>query len=434
MKNTNSPNFNLIKEDFIHYLWRTKLLPAELLTLQGQSVQILDFGTGNMDSGPDFFNAKVVLDDQLWVGNVEMHVFTSDWIKHRHSNDDAYKNVILHVVWTNDLVKIELESIGIPTLVLNGLIPKIYLDRYLLLKNSSFEIPCKDQIATVKMARVSLWMERMAVERIEAKAQAVYTLFQNTSENWEETLYIMLVRYFGTKVNREPFERLARAVPMKLILLNRDKPKSLEALYFGQAGMLRDSNVEGDYYGELSAEYNFLQRKYGLTPMDPMTWKFGKIRPANFPTIRIAQLSAIMTNARPLFSVVLEMQELSELRAFFNKETTEFWDKHYTFSSKSKFSKKEISDSFFNLICINAIGPMLFAYGKMIRNDVYILKAMHILESISPEKNAIITGFEKLGIGVTSAYDSQACIHLKTNYCDLKKCLSCQIGHDIIKG
>ena len=433
MKKTNSLNFDLIKEDFIHYLWRTKLLPADITSVRGEKVRILEFGSGNYDAGPDFFKAKVSIDAQVWVGNVEMHVCASDWIKHKHSLDDAYKNVILHVVWENDLNNDDFASIGIPTIELNGLIPRMYLDRYLLLQNSAFDIPCRQQFPSVLPERVALWMERMAVERIEAKSLAIAQLYHTTDENWEETLYITMVRYFGTKVNREPFERLARALPLKLVMQNRDKHQALEALYFGQAGMLIDSNVDGDFYHQLRTEYQFFQRKYGLTPLHPMTWKFGKIRPANFPTVRIAQLSAIMTNAKPLFSVVLEMQHISELRAFFGKATSDYWDNHYTFSTESKFFKKEITDAFFELICINAIVPVLFAYGKWMHNDGLIDKALYILQSIAPESNAIVTNFKKLGVGVVSAFDSQACIHLKTSYCDYKKCLSCQIGHDILK-
>jgi hypothetical protein len=422
-----------IREDFLHYIWRTKKIARHpFVTTDGNEVEIVDFGIYNADSGPDFFNAKIKIGDTVWAGNIEMHVFSSDWTKHRHQHDDAYENVILHVVYEYDKEIIpKNQNKAIPTIELKGKIPKIYLDHYLMLMQSTAQIPCQNLISLVDEDKINLWKYSLTVERLNQKSSVVESILSSASGDWEETLYIMLAKYFGSKVNTEPFERLARSLPLSIIQKNKDKLHVLEALFFGQAGMLEGNHKEA-YFSELKKEYLYQKKKHNLRPGDPVAWKFSKLRPVNFPTVRIAQFAALMHQTGFLFSIVKESEGHETLLKILKSSSSIYWDTHYRFGLVSSSSKKITGTDFIELLLINAVVPVLFQYGKTNNDQLYVDKAIQILEHIGAEKNQITTLWKNLGLSCRSAFDSQALIHLKNNYCREFRCLSCKIGNEVM--
>jgi len=427
---TNSP----LKEEFIHFLWRTKKLPLNgYVTTGGKILEILDFGIYNVDAGPDFFNGKVKIDGTTWAGNIEMHVFSSDWRRHKHQHDSAYDNVILHVVYEDDQPVSDATNGPIPTLELKGKIPKIFLDNYLNLVQSQQKIPCQSIIHTVSEDKINLWKFTLAIERLSNKSVFVNEILASTGHDWEETLYIMIARYFGSKVNTEPFERLARSLPLQLVQKNKDKRQTLDALFFGQAGMLM-ANYTDEYFESLKSEYQYQQKKYNLQPIDPVAWKFSKLRPMNFPTVRIAQFAGLMYRVSFLFSQIKEADNAAEIKKIITSDVSEYWKTHYRFGLVSADKTKNAGSNFIDLLMINAIAPILFLYGKVNDDETYIDKAISIMEYLPSEKNNIITLWSELNIKASNAFDSQALIQLKTSYCDYQKCLSCKIGNEIMSG
>lgn len=426
---TSSP----IKEDFLHYLWRTKKIPVDLVTTDGRPVEIIAFGVYNLDSGPDFFNAKIKMDHTVWVGNVEMHVFTSDWLKHRHQLDKAYDNVILHVVYEDDLKKsIEVANETIPTVALKGKIPKVYVENYLNLVQSLTDIPCQNMISTIPKAKIDLWKYTLSVERLHAKSITVSTILDNTNQDWEETLYIMLARYFGAKINTGPFEALARSLPLSIINKNKDKRETLDALIFGQAGML-SAHHEDDYFLSIKSEFQFQQKKYNLKPIDGVAWKFSKLRPMNFPTVRLAQFAGLLYRVTFLFSQIKETDDINVIKNMLHAQASDYWNFHYKFGTKTSSSiAKQTSSDFIDILLINAVSPVLYTYGLLHDDQKYIDKAIQILENSKGETNTITQLWKTLGISTNTAFDTQALIHLKNNYCSEYKCLSCKIGHEIM--
>lgn len=427
-----SPMQPRIKEDFLHYLWRTKKVAQnEMVTTEGQKIDVLAFGQYNTESGPDFFNAKIKIDDTIWVGNVEMHLFSSDWLKHQHQHDKAYENVILHVVYEHDATITLKNAIDpIPVLELKGKIPKSFMDNYQFLMNSQDIIPCQKWVKTIDNDRINLWKYTLTVERLHRKSLAIQDVFQKTNGDWEETLYITLARYFGAKTNTLPFEMLAMKTPLSLTLKNKDKTLSLEALYYGQAGML-NAHYEDDYFQNLKKEYAFLQKKYNLEPIDSVFWKFGRLRPINFPTIRIAQFVGVLQKVSFLFSVIKDTQNPKDIHKLFQIEINEYWSKHYRFGKESLHLSKTISPRFVDILIINAISPLLYLYGKTTNQEIYIDKAITFLEDTQGEKNNITDMWQSLGVDTQTAFDTQALIELKTHYCQEFRCLSCKIGHEI---
>ncbi|MBK8670909.1 MAG: DUF2851 family protein [Saprospiraceae bacterium] len=423
-----------IKEDFLHYLWRAKKIPPHhYVTTDGRSLEILDFGIYNTDAGPDFFNAKIKVDNTIWAGNIEMHVFSSDWKKHKHQHDKAYENVILHVVYENDhpIRQSENEPTPIPTLELKGKIPRIYLENYLTLVQSTLDIPCSTLIRAVDKDKIALWKYTLTVDRIHQKATAAEEIYRSAGNDWEETLYIMLARYFGSKVNTEPFERLARSLPLSIINKNKDKKETLEALLYGQAGMLM-AHYQDEYFTSLKKEYIYQQKKYNLTPTDPVAWKFSRLRPMNFPTVRIAQFAGLLYRVTFLFSQVKEAETPAEIRKMLVSGVSEYWIDHYRFEVPAVPVLKNTGQDFIDSLMINAISPVLYLYGKMNDDERYIQKAISILEHTAGEQNQITELWKSVGIPTGSAFDSQALIHLKNQYCNEFRCMACKIGNEIM--
>lgn len=422
-----------IKEDFLHYLWRAKKISQnDLITTDGQSIDVMDFGHYNTEAGPDFLNARIKIDGTLWAGNVEMHVFSSDWHKHRHQNDKAYENVILHVVYEHDIpVTLKNAVHPLPVLELKGKIPKSFLQNYQFLMNSKDSIPCRSCVKTIDYSRVQWWKYALAIERLQRKSLYIKDILEKSQGDWEETCYIAMARYFGASSNTLPFEMMASHTPYSLIMKNKDKKLSLEALFFGQAGMLH-ADYQDAYFRSLKEEYVFLQRKYQLNPIDPVLWKFGRLRPVNFPTVRIAQFAGFLHRSGFLFSEIREAENNTEIRSLFQSDTDPYWTTHYTFGKESSSLSKAISPAFTNILIINAVTPILYLYGKMTDQQKYIDKAVTFLEETQAEKNRITQMWTSLGMEIRSALDSQAWIELKTQYCQEFRCLSCRIGHEIL--
>lgn len=418
-----------MKEDLLYYIWQTKSFDLlGLQTIDNQNVKIIDFGQRNIHSGPDFSNCKVEINNRLWAGSVEFHVKSSDWIKHNHQNDDAYKNVILHVVYEHDK---EVIPPSIPTLELKPRIDSELIARYAYLQNNQSWIPCETMLDKISSFTLNIWLDRVALERLEVKSQKIIRILESNTNDWEETFYILLSRYLGTNANREAFELLSQSLPLKTLLKNVHQPLSVHALLFGQAGFLEDELSE-EYFSKLKAEFNFLRKKYNLTPLSKSIWKTGGVRPSNSPQLRIAQLAEIIINHKSLFSSVLESENPLEI---LDVSTPEYWDNHYYFGNEStKILPKRIGKSIADILAINAFAPSLYTYGKNIGNDHFVDKAIRILEVTKSEKNSIITKWKERKIDAKDALQSQALIHLKQNYCAQKRCMSCSIGHRLLKG
>ncbi|MCF8298788.1 MAG: DUF2851 family protein [Saprospiraceae bacterium] len=419
-------------EEFLHYLWKYNLIDKNLKLQSGEDVIIVNQGEHNTDSGPDFFNAKVRIGETLWAGNVEIHINSSDWIRHNHSNDKAYDNIILHVVFNHDLDLYRINNELIPVVELKDKFNKKLLEKYKEFIFSKTWIPCVNQISSVDTFTISNWLERIMIERLERKSQMISDTLGLCNNNWEQTFYQSLARNFGFNTNSEAFELLAKSLPIQIIAKHKSNIFQIEALLFGQAGLL-EKKFKDEYAQKLKTEYNFLKKKYLLNPIDGHLWKFLRLRPSNFPTIRIAQFADLLYKSSALFSKVIESRSLLELRELFNLQTTVYWEDHYNFDKTSTKRIKKFGDNAVNLILINTVIPFLFVYGRYKHNDSYSERLMNFLNEIPNETNAIIKKWNSIGLKTASALESQALLELKNNYCNRKRCLECSIGNKILR-
>lgn len=420
-----------MQEELLHHIWNyQRFTKSKLQTTEGESVLIHKSGVLNKDSGPDFFNALITIGETQWAGNVEIHVKSSDWFKHNHQSDKAYSNIVLHVVWEDDIDFFSKQ--GIATIELKYRVPKLILERYRELNNLK-SIPCENLIHNVDAFMIRQWLMRLATERLEQKSKVIIGYYNSTNSSWSETFYWALARNFGFKVNGEPFELLAKSLPLSILAKHKDNPMQVEALIFGQSGLL-DAKFKDEYPQTLQKEYSFLKRKYSLKPLLPEIWKRSKMRPSNFPTIRIAQFSALIVRAEQLFSKVLSTGKISETKIFFEElEPSNYWKYHYSFDGDTRVKRKILGEASINNILINTIAPLLFAYGHLRDELFYKERAIELLEMIPSESNNIIKRWKALHLEVENAADSQALIQLRTMYCNEKKCLNCNIGNQILK-
>jgi hypothetical protein len=421
-----------MKEDFLHHLWKFKLYNRHnLKTTDGEAVEVLNTGQHNTDAGPDFFNAKVKVGETLWAGNVEIHLKSSDWKKHSHHLDGAYKNVILHVVHEHDEQVATAGGTGIVTLELKEKFnPKLYKN-YLQLLESREWIPCEKKIKSVDKLTVDSWLERLLVERLELKTENILQSLRINKNSWEETFYHQLAKNFGFQLNSLPFEMLAKSLPLSYLGKHKSSLLQIEALLFGQAGML-SKKFKDDYPNQLKKEYDFLKMKFSLQPMDGSQWKFLRLRPSNFPTIRIAQFAQLIHKSSHLFSKILEIEKVKDIEKLFEVSVSDYWLTHYTFDKSSTRREKHLGETAMQIILINTVIPFLFAYGKQRQSEIHEERALLFLEKIAAEKNSIITHWNKLGLSSVNAGQSQALIQLKNEYCSKKNCLNCAIGNKII--
>lgn len=414
-------------ERLLQYIWQFQYYnKGELSTTAGEPLQILFPGQFNTNQGPDFSDAKIKIGTTIWAGAVELHINTSDWKRHNHQQDNNYNNVILHVVWEDDTKANEL-----PVLELKSRVPKVLFQRYEELMLSSSFIPCEKMIHTVRDITWKSWKERLLAERLLRKAAVVETYLQQNSYHWEATFWWLLARNFGMKVNADAFEAVARSLSINILAKHKNQIHQLEALLLGQAGLLNENFAE-DYPVMLQKEYAFYKNKYGLQPINNPVFSL-RMRPGNFPAVRLAQLAMLVHHSVHLFAEIKEAAEVKNVKSRFDITANDYWHYHYRFDELSAFRKKKLGAAMIDNIIINTIAPVLFSYGTYHNEQPYKDKALQWLEETTAESNVITKGFEKLGLENKTAYDSQALIELKNNYCHPKRCLFCGVGNAILK-
>jgi hypothetical protein len=419
-------------ERILHHVWKYKLYsPETLVTTTNAPVSVIDTGIHNTNAGPDFHNARVKIGDLIWSGNVEIHEKSSDWFKHKHDLNKAYDTVILHIVGQQDAAVYRSNGEPVPQAVLK--IPDHVRRNIDWLLFRDISRPCLPAIKAIDPIIITSWKDVLSSERMEQKATRILQLLDRYNDDWNEVFYITLTRNFGFGLNNEAFEQLACHLPYINILKQRSSHSQIEALIFGQAGLLEEQN-NCHYYRLLRSEYQFLARKYNLKSQDSSLIKSMRTRPVNFPHVRLAQLAAIWVKYDTLFSRILEEDSLDNIRKLFQVPASSYWDTRYNFNSRQlQATPKIIGESGLNIILINTVAPLLFAYGQKRRQYERCDQALNILESLPPEKNMIVNTFSSAGIPVNHAGDSQALIQLQKSYCEKKQCLHCRIGHKILK-
>ena len=418
-------------EQLLHYVWKHKKFPLkELKTTTGQQVEVIDTGLANTDAGPGFFNAKLKLDGVLWIGNIEIHERSSDWFKHGHHADAGYNSVILHIASEIDTEISRSNGERIPQIQL--ICPEAVRTNYKELLETDSYPPCYRIIPSLSPFTAHSWMSALQMERFEQKATLLNERLKRCQGNWEDAFFITLARNFGFGLNGDAFETWAHQLPFRAVDKHRNDLFQIEAIFFGQAGILEDSDGDG-YYLRLKKEYTYLQHKFGLIPMDASLWRFLRLRPANFPHIRIAQLACLYHRAYGLLSRIMETETLRGVRDILKGGTSEYWLTHYTFGGSSPSRPKTLSNTSLDLLIINTVVTFLYAYGLHKGNRVLCARAGSFLEELKAENNYITRMWEQCGMKASNAADSQALIQLKKEYCDKKKCLYCRIGYEYLK-
>ncbi|CAN5567707.1 DUF2851 family protein [soil metagenome] len=415
-------------ERLLQYIWQFQYFNKnELSTFDGERLSILNPGTLNTNQGPDFLNARIMVNDTIWVGNIELHVQSSNWNDHQHSKDSNYKNVILHVVWINDVSL----NLAFPLLELQPKVSKMLLSRYQELMETKSFIPCEKMIHQVDPIIWISWKGRLMIERLQQKAVNIAGYLEQNNNHWEETFWWLIARNFGVTVNSDAFEKIARSLPLSVLAKHKNQIHQTEALLFGQAGLL-ETEFKEDYPNMLKKEYLFFKKKYKLQPIQ-FPLHFLRMRPSNFPTVRLAQLAMLIHNSIHLFSTIKEAVNLKEVKQLLTVTANDYWHYHYRFDESTKKREKNLGLQMADTLIINTVLPLLFAYGQQHKEQVFKDKALAWLEQITAEKNKITNGFSRLGVENKNALDSQALIQLKQRYCDEKRCLECAIGNKILK-
>jgi hypothetical protein len=424
-----------MKEEFLHYLWKYSLYdPRKLFDNEGNNIVVINPGEYNRDSGPDFFNARLRIEGTEWAGNVEIHLRASDFDNHRHNLDPAFDNVILHVVAEND--RKVFNSKGEELLTTELKFDTGLYEKYISLVNDPFIIACQTGIKELDPIYIRHWLSSLVIERVQDKSGQIMKIYSETGNDWEETFYRLLSRYFGFRVNTEPFEMLAGALPFRIIRKHSDNLFQIEALLFGTAGMLEEGlfreALNDQYYLDLIKEYKILSAKYSLHQVHGWIWKFARLRPANFPTLRISQLASMLSVTGGLFSKTLEANDINRLRSLFEVTASGYWDDHFVFGKKSRSYLKSTGSQATDILLINAVVPAIFVYGQSRDSREICERAISFLEEISPEENSITGEWRSAGIEADSAFISQALIQLRNCYCKKRRCLDCRIGGKLI--
>jgi hypothetical protein len=418
-----------MKEDFLHHVWQFKKFDiANLKTTKGESIQILNSGQYLQLAGPDFFNAQIIIENQKWAGNVEIHLKSSDWYVHNHEKDSNYDSVILHVVWEHDVPIFRKDNSEIPTLELKEYVALSDLHKYQSLISQKSWIYCENEIRNVDDFIFKNWQERLFFERLERKSQLIFELTKELKHDWEAVLFCLLVKNFGLNTNGEIFYKIAKSIPFSVV---RKESFSLESLLLGQANLL-SHDFQDSYAKELQKSYHYLVQKHQLREKVVGSVEFFKHRPDNFPTIRLAQLASLYFHQKNLFSLVMNCSSINELYQVFNVGVSQYWETHYNFDRESSKKMKKLSKSFVDLLVVNTIIPLQFAYARSRQKEI-TQDLIDLANSIPSERNVIIDKFKTFGIASENVYESQALLQLKKEYCDLKKCLDCAVGHFILK-
>lgn len=428
-------------EQLLHYVWKHKLFPlVELKTTDGKPVEVIDPGLHNHNSGPDFFNAKVKISQTLWVGNVEIHDKSSDWFLHGHDKDQAYDNVVLHVTGKPDVEVMNTAGQYIPQMVLE--VPSTIRENYEELLRTDQYPPCYQIIPDLTTLNIHAWMAALQTERLEQKTEAIIRRAKRMNGSWENAYFLTLARNYGFGINGDTFEEWATHIPFSAIAHHRDKLFQIEAVFMGQAGLLdinaiperyQQEALNEGYYAKLRNEYLYLAHKFSLCPMDYKRWKFLRLRPQNFPHIRLSQLANLYYERKTGLSQLVECKDLFSLQSLLSTKVTPYWETHYTFGSISDLNEKNLSPFSMNLLMINTCIPILFAYGRHSAKEALCNRAFDFLEQLKAENNYIIRLWKECGLTVKNAGDSQALIQLKKEYCDKKECLRCRIGYEYLK-
>ncbi|UAY50761.1 DUF2851 family protein [Ferruginibacter albus] len=417
-----------MNEALLQYIWQFQYFnKQELQTTEGEPISIIFPGLHNTNQGPDFTNAKIKINNTTWYGSVELHLRSSDWEDHDHAADKNYQNVILHVVWLHD----KEVNISFPTVELQAIVPKILLNRYNDLMNDRSFIACENLVGNMDDIIWLSWKERLLIERLQKKSQLIFQYLDDSNNHWEETFWWLIARTFGAKVNSDAFEKIARSVSTNILAKHKHQIHQLEALLFGQAGLLETVHEE-DYPILLQKEYHFLSNKYQLAPVKNALYLL-RMRPSNFPTVRLAQLAALIQQSEHLFSKIKEAVSLKEVKDLLDVTANDYWHYHYTFNHPASYKIKKTGTQMINSIIINTIVPVLFAYGYKNNENSYKEKALLWLTQTAAESNVITKGFDAIGITSKQAFDTQALLQLKNEYCNNKRCLECAVGNKLLK-
>lgn len=425
-----------MREDFLHFIWKYKKIYSEqLLTTQNELVEVVATGIHNHLAGPDFFNAQIKVNHQLWAGNVEIHSKSSDWYAHGHETDVNYDNVILHVVWEDDVAIYRKDHTQIPTLELKNYIAPKVLEAYqkLFNKTENSFINCEKQLSSVDPFLLKNWLDRVFFERLEQKSIVVAELLSTYDNDWEQVLFSLLLKNFGSKVNGDSFWSLSQNIPFSKIRKISSHLEQLEAIFFGMVGFLDADDITDVYYRNLQTEYRYLQHKFQLKNEAVQKPHFFKLRPPNFPTIRLSQLAKLYHKHQNLFSKVLAADTLEDIYSLFNVKASDYWDTHFTFGKESKKSVKKTSKKFIDLLVINTLLPLKFYHAKSLHNaeDITLLK---LISQMTKEENNILKNYESLGVNISNAMESQAILQLYHRYCSKNNCLQCAVGNHLLSG
>ncbi len=422
----------MLSERLLQFIWQFQYFNTkELVTTDDEALQIVHPGVLNTNQGPDFTGAKIKIGNTLLAGNVEIHLKAGDWFVHQHDTDDNYRNVILHVVWTDDALAINSNGFAVPTLLLQPLVSKTLLLKYENLMQSPGFVPCALNLPALSLIGWQNWQERVLVERLEKRSAFIFQKLAETGNHWEETFWRLLARNFGMPVNADAFENMANSIPLKVLAKHKHQVQQIEALMLGQCGLLNDEF--GDAYPLLlQREYRFLQNKYQLSApaIQPV---FLRMRPANFPTIRLAQLAVLICQSEHLFSKILEAKEYGEIKQLLQVTANDFWHYHYTLHSQTDYKPKVLGHQMVDNILINTVVPLVFAYGLYHSIQPYKEKALEWLALTAAEDNNVIKQWRKHGVPCHNALQSQGLLELKKHYCEERKCLDCAAGNKLIK-
>ncbi len=426
-------NVLLTMEQLLHYVWKHKLFPLmPLQTTSGQPVEVIDPGLPNMNAGPDFFNAKLKIDGTLWVGNVELHTHASDWFRHGHDRNAAYDNVILHVVGNSDCEVRRANGDPVPQLLLHC--PDDVRRRYDELQRTEIYPPCHSILTSLPKLAVHSWLSALQVERFEQKAHAIAARLERYNNHWEDVFFITLARNFGFGLNGDAFETWAGHLPFRAVDKHRDSLFQVEAFFFGQAGLLEEEGQEDDYYRKLRKEFLYLRHKFELSgPMPDNRWRFLRLRPGNFPHVRLAQLAWLYHKEQSLFSRVMAVETPEAAKKILSAQVSPYWEEHFTFRKSSPRREKRLGENALNLILINTVIPFLYAYGMHKADERLCDRATRFLETLKAENNRVTRLWDGAGLPVYTAADSQALLQLQKEYCDRKDCLRCRFGYEYLR-
>ncbi len=421
-----------MKEDFLHYLWKFKKFDTlNLKTFNGEEITIINVGQYLELAGPDFFNAQIVIGNQKWAGNVEIHLKSSDWYVHHHERDEAYENVILHVVWEHDTEIFRSNNVEIPVVELKKYVDAATIANYQSLMAPKSWIYCEKQLKEIKEFTLKNWQERLFFERLERKSNPIFELLKLTNNDWESVLFCLLAKNFGLNTNGEIFLQIAQSIPFSIVRKESFEVENLEALLLGNAGLL-DAEKEDNYFKDLKFRYFYLLHKYQIEKKVVEPVQFFKHRPDNFPTIRLSQLANLYHLQQNLFSIISKSNSVKSIYEVLDVSASDYWQTHYQFDKESPKKKKKLSKSFIDLVIINTIIPLQFAYAKSLGTEISD-DLIRLINEVAPEKNAIIDKFSSFGIIVQNAFETQSLLQLKNEYCNKSRCLDCAIGMELLK-